>query len=117
MVIPAGSASRCVKGCHVIPAVMYRTECNHRLDPVFNIILQVMVNASADGRPAGSANGFVGEKFSLAVPEAHLWSFDDPFLYDLDVVLLGGQNADGETVRHLPLHCCRVQYLVGYATR
>lgn len=57
--------------------------------------LKVVVNASADGHPAGSASGFVGEKFTMAVPEAHLWSPDDPFLYDLDVVLLGGQNAEG----------------------
>lgn len=63
-----------------------------------------MVNASAVGHPAGSATGFVGEGFTLEVPQAHLWSFDDPFLYDLDVVLLGGRNAAGETVMSQSVH-------------
>lgn len=57
-----------------------------------------MVNASSDGHRAGSASGFVGEAFTMAVPQAHLWSFDDPFLYDLDVTLLGGQNSNGDMV-------------------
>ena len=47
------------------------------------------MNASSAGHPVGSSTGFVGEGFSLPVPQAHLWSFDDPFLYDLDVILLG----------------------------
>ena len=46
----------------------------------------------------GSGTGFVGEAFSLSVPQPHLWSFDDPFLYDLDVTILGGRNSDGKSV-------------------
>lgn len=55
-----------------------------------------MVNASSAGHPVGSSTGFVGQGFTLPVPQAHLWSFDDPFLYDLDVVLLGsGSTSKG----------------------
>ena len=50
------------------------------------------MNASSAGHPVGSSTGFVGESFTLSVPQAHLWSFDDPFLYDLDVVLLGSTS-------------------------
>lgn len=46
------------------------------------------MNASSAGRAVGSSMGVVGQGFTLSVPQAHLWSFDDPFLYDLDVVLL-----------------------------
>ena len=70
----------------------------------FAIILflfQVVVNASSEGQGIASSAGVVGEPFSLSVPQAHLWSFDDPFLYDLDVTLLGDSNKDAETVS-----CC-----------
>ena len=64
-----------------------------------------MVNASAGGHRAGSANGFVGERFTMAVSDPHLWSVEDPFLYDLDVVLLGGENSDGDMVRTACMQC------------
>lgn len=53
-----------------------------------------MVNASSAGQPVGSSVGVVGQGFTLPVPQAHLWSFDDPFLYDLDVILLGPKSTD-----------------------
>ncbi len=34
-------------------------------------------------------SGNPGQKFILAVPDAHLWSPDDPFLYDLKISLSG----------------------------
>lgn len=69
------------------------------------LLFQVMVNASAEGHRAGSATGFVGERFTMAVPGAHLWSVEDPFLYDLDVVLLGGENSDGDMVSAMCVQC------------
>ena len=64
-----------------------------------------MVNASAEGHMAGSATGFVGERFAMAVSEPHLWSVEDPFLYDLDVVLLGGENSNGDMVSIVCMQC------------
>lgn len=43
---------------------------------------------------AGSTRGVPGEPIRVPVPDPHLWSPDDPFLYDVDVVL----RQDGETV-------------------
>ena len=60
--------------------------------------MQVVVNASTEGQSVGSTTGFVGQAFPLLLPQAHLWSFDDPFLYDLDVTILSGRNSDGKTV-------------------
>ena len=41
------------------------------------------------------AKGAVGTDWTLALPNPHLWSFDDPFLYDLKVTLIhGGQPGD-----------------------
>ncbi len=65
---------------------------------VFSV--QVVVNASTEGQTVGSTTGFVGQAFPLAVPQAHLWSFEDPFLYDLDVTILSGRNSDGKTVSY-----------------
>lgn len=38
---------------------------------------------------SGQAAGRVGQEFVLQIPNAHLWSPDDPFLYDLEVTLTG----------------------------
>ena len=62
------------------------------------------MNASSAGHPVGSSTGFVGQGFTLPMPQAHLWSFDDPFLYDLDVVLLGsGSTSTGGA--QVSMHC------------
>ena len=68
------------------------------LSKMFMSAMQVMVNASTEGQSVGSTTGFVGQAFPLLVPQPHLWSFDDPFLYDLDVTILSGRNSDGKTV-------------------
>ena len=72
----------------------------HMLKPTktFMNTMQVVVNASTEGQSVGSTTGFVGQAFPLLLPQAHLWSFDDPFLYDLDVTILSGRNSDGKTV-------------------
>lgn len=46
--------------------------------------------ASADGREVGRVSGAPGTALRLPVPHAHLWSGDDPFLYDLTVTLRDG---------------------------
>ena len=58
-----------------------------------------MVNASSAGQPVGSSMGVVGQGFTLPVPQAHLWSFDDPFLYDLDVFLLASTSMSRDAMQ------------------
>ena len=55
-------------------------------------LLCIQVVASAQGQRVGQAQGAVGEAFELQVPSANLWSPDSPFLYDLEVQLLGNQQ-------------------------
>ncbi|KAB8143755.1 beta-galactosidase [Chloroflexia bacterium SDU3-3] len=50
----------------------------------------VQATASAGGLPVGSASGAVGAELRIPVPSPHLWSPEDPFLYDVDVKLVGG---------------------------
>ena len=46
-------------------------------------------------KPVSRTTGVIGEAFDLPVPDARLWSPDDPFLYDLRVRVL---DVDGEPV-------------------
>jgi hypothetical protein len=48
--------------------------------------------ASTGGIVVGQAKGSVGQEFVISVPNAHLWSPDDPFLYDLTVRLKNGAS-------------------------
>ncbi len=54
------------------------------------------MTASASGQLQGQASGTVGQDFVLQIPNARLWSPDDPFLYDLEVVLIS--NAGDQQV-------------------
>ncbi|MET8446093.1 AbfB domain-containing protein [Streptomyces sp. NPDC005209] len=54
----------------------------------------VKVTVSGGGTPVGSATGTVGTEFSVSVPNARLWSPDDPFLYDVTAQLTGTPGAD-----------------------
>jgi hypothetical protein len=45
--------------------------------------------ASSNGEAIGNASGRVGAEIRVPVPNAHLWSPEDPFLYDLTVVVRG----------------------------
>lgn len=54
----------------------------------------VKVTVSGGGTPVGSATGTVGTEFSVPVPGAHLWTPEDPFLYDITARLTGSAGAD-----------------------
>jgi len=51
----------------------------------------------ADGAEVGRATGAAGEQLAVEVPDAHLWSPDDPYLYDVDVTLADGASTDAVT--------------------
>jgi len=48
--------------------------------------------ATSGGRVVGHVEGVPGSELRLPVPNAHLWSPDDPFLYDLQVTLRGSSG-------------------------
>jgi hypothetical protein len=49
--------------------------------------------ASAAGKEVGRASGKPGGEFQIPIKNAHLWSPDDPFLYDLKVALIENGGA------------------------
>ncbi|MEV4642232.1 LamG-like jellyroll fold domain-containing protein [Actinoplanes sp. NPDC049548] len=55
--------------------------------------LTVRAVARSNGRVVGRASGAAGTQLSVGVPRPHLWTPDDPFLYDLEVTLLDGNRA------------------------
>ena len=56
----------------------------------------VTATASSGGVTVGSANGSPGTAFYVPVPSPHLWSPDDPFLYDLKIQLKSGSTVVDE---------------------
>ncbi|MET7639962.1 PA14 domain-containing protein [Streptomyces sp. NPDC005438] len=46
------------------------------------------------GRQVGSVTGRANGDLRLPVPDAHLWTPDDPYLYDLEVTLTDGRSTD-----------------------
>ncbi|KPC72875.1 hypothetical protein ADL27_52505, partial [Streptomyces sp. NRRL F-6602] len=58
----------------------------------------VKVTVLDDGEEVGSATGAAGEELSVPVPDPHLWSPDDPFLYDVRAELLPADGAAGDEV-------------------
>lgn len=54
--------------------------------------------AFEDRTPLKPVHGTAGTELQLPIPKAHLWSPDDPFLYDLQVSLSDGKNAGKNTV-------------------
>ncbi|GAA3630382.1 hypothetical protein GCM10022223_55120 [Kineosporia mesophila] len=51
-----------------------------------------VVTVSSNGQKVVSASGAAGQTISLKIPKPHLWTPDDPFLYDVKVELRKGQN-------------------------
>ena len=61
----------------------------------FSDTVQVRAVALADGKEVASLTGPANAGLVLPLPNPHLWSPDDPFLYDLKVTLLeGGRELD-----------------------
>jgi hypothetical protein len=54
--------------------------------------LRVEAVASIDGHPVGSVSGPANTELILNLPNPHLWSPSDPFLYDLKLTLEGGDK-------------------------
>lgn len=46
------------------------------------------------GKVVGTVSGRAGQPLTLPVRKQHLWSPDDPYLYDLDVTLKDGRSTD-----------------------
>ena len=61
----------------------------------------VEVNLLADGKRVASGRAIAGAEVELTVPEAHLWTPDDPYLYDMEVNLVQG----GKTVDRVRSYC------------
>jgi hypothetical protein len=55
--------------------------------------LQVEAIASASGREVARVTGPAGTDLVMNLPDARLWSPDDPFLYDLKITLRDGDRA------------------------
>jgi hypothetical protein len=54
--------------------------------------LTVRADVRTGRKKVATAEGVPGQPLSIRVPNARLWSPDDPFLYDLDVQLLAGRK-------------------------
>ncbi|WP_432176534.1 AbfB domain-containing protein [Streptomyces sp. Tue6028] len=50
------------------------------------------VTVSTGGTTVGTATGPAGSQFTVSVPNPHLWTPDDPFLYDVKAELLSGSS-------------------------
>ncbi|MBD8079575.1 glycoside hydrolase family 2 [Cellulosimicrobium arenosum] len=48
----------------------------------------------AEGDEVGTATGAANEQLTVEIPDAHLWSPEDPYLYDVDVTLTDGTATD-----------------------
>ncbi|MDN3272290.1 AbfB domain-containing protein [Streptomyces sp. MA15] len=57
----------------------------------------VRVTARDGDRVVGTGTGAPGEPIQVPVPDPHLWSPDDPYLYDLEVTLEQGGEQDRVT--------------------
>ncbi|MEU6405123.1 ricin-type beta-trefoil lectin domain protein [Streptomyces sp. NPDC046985] len=55
---------------------------------------QVTASLPNGGAVVGTATGSIDGTIRVPVPNAHLWSPDDPFLYDITVTLTGGGGGD-----------------------
>ncbi|GAA2565627.1 hypothetical protein GCM10010435_43060 [Winogradskya consettensis] len=55
----------------------------------------VTAQVLSGGTVVGTATGTVGSSLRVPVPNAHLWTPDDPFLYDVKVTLATGDTVGG----------------------
>ena len=61
----------------------------------------VEMSLLADGKPVSRARALAGEEAEITVPDARLWTPDDPFLYDLEVSLV----VNGKVVDRVKSYC------------
>ncbi|MEK3890810.1 FIMAH domain-containing protein [Bacillus sp. FSL K6-3431] len=52
--------------------------------------------AMKDGKEVGRASGKIGSEIQVPVPDPRLWSTEDPFLYDLKIILKDGSQTGDE---------------------
>jgi regulation of enolase protein 1 (concanavalin A-like superfamily) len=62
--------------------------------------LTIHAVAKANGQVAGEVTGAANTELKLPVPNARLWSPDDPYLYDLEVTLLNGSHPVDEVTSY-----------------
>jgi len=58
----------------------------------------VRVTVSTGGRAVAAATGTPNTQLRVAIPNPHLWSTDDPFLYDVKAEILDARGRPGDTV-------------------
>lgn len=68
------------------------------------VILRMTTNAPAqtpvkgcvyeNGTPIARISGQAGEEIEIPLPQAHLWTPEDPFLYDVELTLGDGEHGD-----------------------
>ena len=84
-------AQTAIRDLHIVPDID-----NHRVHVTVNApnastAMRVVVQVKAAGRVIQTLTGEANRELSLPIAEAHLWSPDDPFLYDLEVSLIDGK--------------------------
>ncbi|HZL36272.1 MAG TPA: glycoside hydrolase family 2 TIM barrel-domain containing protein [Tepidisphaeraceae bacterium] len=60
---------------------------------------KVKVEITTGGKKITGATGSAGKPIKLKIADAHLWSPEDPFLYDMTVSLDGTADAPGDSVQ------------------
>lgn len=82
----------CIDGLKTVPDVDSKSLHIWVAVNNFSENLRVEATASAAGQEAGSITGSPNTELVLNLPNAHLWSPEDPFLYDLKVTLKDGEK-------------------------
>ncbi len=82
----------CIDGINTVPDVDSKSLHLRVAVNNFSPNLRVEATASVDGREVGTVGGPANGELVLSLPTMHLWSPDDPFLYDLKVTLMDGHQ-------------------------
>ncbi|TKS97066.1 LamG-like jellyroll fold domain-containing protein [Streptomyces galbus] len=69
---------------------------------------KVTATAYAGKRPVGSVTGRVGTALRVPVKKPHLWSPDDPYLYDLKVTVDGGRSGKDRVASYFGMRSIEV---------